>query len=145
MFTVTETVRIDRPIEDVFAFVADSRNRSLWDTTVISERLTSPGPLTVGSTLHSRLKAMGRDVDFDWRVTHFDPPTRMRITSTAGPLPTTFTLDVSKSGALSELRATIDASPGGLIRLVEPMVADAARTNLSAGLRRLKGLLEAGS
>ena len=51
MFTSTVAVVIARPLDEVFAFVADARNRPLWDDSVESEELTSPEPIGVDTTL----------------------------------------------------------------------------------------------
>ena len=142
MFTVVETVHIAHPLEGVFDFVADPRNRARWDASVISEELTSPGPMGVGSTLHSRLSAMGREVQFDWRVTVFDAPTVMGVVSTRGPLATGLALELAGDDSATELRATIEASPSGMMLLVEPVISQAVRSNLASGLARVKFLLE---
>lgn len=142
MFTVTEAVSIARSPQEVFDFLTDVRNHPQWDTMVISEELTSPEPVGVGSTIHSRLQAMGQEVDFDWRVTQFDPPTRMTIVSTAGPLPTSLNFEFAADGAACDVLATIEGSPTGMMQIVEPVIAEAVRTTLAAGLARAKALLE---
>ena len=142
MFTVTEAVSIARPCDEVFAFLADGRNRPQWDTTVISEELTSPEPVGVGSTIHSRMRAMGREVDFDWRVTQFDRPARMDIVSTSGAMPTSLTIEFTEAAAGCDVRATIEGSPEGMMRLVEPLIAETVRSTLATGLARAKDLLE---
>src|SRR3954469_18413362 len=109
MFTVIETVHIGHPIAGVFEFIADPRNRSRWDATVISEKLTSPGPIGVGSTLRSRLSAMGREVEFDWRVTSFEAPTAMAVESTNGPLETVLVLELAASGPVTAVKASIES------------------------------------
>ncbi|WP_439591387.1 SRPBCC family protein [Microbacterium sp.] len=86
MFTVSETVTIERPRAEVFDFLIDGRNRPQWDSSVVFEKLTPAEPVAVGSTIHSRLRAMGRESDFHWRVTQFDPPSRMSTLSTSGPV-----------------------------------------------------------
>lgn len=142
MFTVTEVVSIDRPIAEVFDFVGDARNRPQWDSSVISEELTSPEPIGVGSTIHTRMKAVGREVEFDWRVLEHEPPTGMTIASTSGPMDTTLHFVLTGTDAATVVRATIDANPTGMMRLVEPMISDAVRNNLSTGLARVKVILE---
>ena len=142
MFTVAETVSIARSPQDVFDFLTDGRNRSQWDTTVISEEVTSEGPVGVGSTIHTRMLAMGREVDFDWRVTAFEAPTRMSIVSTAGMLPTSLTFEFSPSGESCIATATIQGDPPGMLRFVEPMIAGGVRSTLATGLARAKAVLE---
>jgi hypothetical protein len=142
MFTVTETVSIARSAREAFEFFTDVSNRPTWDTTVISEELTSPGPVAVGSTIHTRMRAMGREVEFDWRVTQFDAPSRMAVASTAGLMSTSLTFDVTAVGAGCDVSATIAGEPEGMMQLVEPLIAQGVRSTLAAGLARAKTLLE---
>jgi hypothetical protein len=142
MFTVTESVSIDRSPQEVFDFFTDGRNRPRWDETVIFERLTSPEPVGVGSTIHTRMRTMGRESDFDWRVTEFIRPTRMAIVSTAGMLPTSLMFVFSAAADGCQASATIDGRPAGMLRIVEPMIAESVRSTLATGLQRAKALLE---
>ena len=66
---------IARPLDDVFAFVADARDRPRWDESVDTEELTSPEPIGVGSTVRTRLRSMGREYEYTWVVTEHEPPT----------------------------------------------------------------------
>lgn len=144
MFTVTETVSIQRSPQEVFEYLTNGRNRPQWDTTVISEELTSAGPVGVGSTIHTRMRAVGREVDFDWRVTHFDSPTRMGVVSTEGLMATSLLFEFAAVGDGCDVSATIEAEPEGMMRLVEPMIAGSVRSTLATGLARAKVLLEDG-
>ncbi|WP_439591122.1 SRPBCC family protein [Microbacterium sp.] len=142
MFTVSETVTIERPRAEVFDFLIDGRNRPTWDTSVVFEKLTSTGPVGVGSSIHSRLRAMGRESDFHWRVTQFDAPRRMATVSTSGPVQTSLLLEFAEQDASTTVHAAIEVDPTGLLRLVEPVIADNVRSTLVAGLARAKALLE---
>lgn len=142
MFTVTDTVTIARPRAEVFAFLTDGAQRPEWDETVVFERLTSPEPVGVGSTIHSRVRPMGRENDFHWRVTRYAPPEHLATVSTSGPVATEFDLAFTETDAGCTVRATIEATPGGLMRLVEPMIAETVRSTLEVSLSRAKTLLE---
>lgn len=142
MFTVIETITIDRPRAEVFAFLIDGETRPQWDESVVFERLTSPGPVAVGSTIHSRVRAVGRENDFHWRVTEFVASERLATVSTSGPVSTEFVLEFTDAGAGCAVRATIEAHPAGLMRLVEPMISETVRTTLGTSLARAKVLLE---
>ena len=43
------TVTIEKPVEEVFAFVLDPSNSARWQTGVVEERQTSDGPMGVGA------------------------------------------------------------------------------------------------
>ena len=77
MFTRSVEVLIRRPQDEVFAFVADARNRPMWDDSVDSEELTSPEPIGVGTTVRTRFRSMGREYEYLWEVVEHRPPTRM--------------------------------------------------------------------
>ncbi|TQK20156.1 polyketide cyclase/dehydrase/lipid transport protein [Microbacterium sp. SLBN-154] len=143
MFTVTEVVVIARSRADVFAYLTDAGRRPEWDDTVISEALTSPPPVGVGSTINSRMRVMGREVEFDWRVTEYVPPGRMAIASTRGTFPTSLLFDLADHAAGTRVSATIDGEPSGMLRLVEPMIEDTIRSTLATGLGRVVRILEA--
>lgn len=142
MITVTESVSIRRTPEDVFDFLTDGRNRPLWDASVISEELVSPPPFGVGSAVHTRLRAMGREVDFVWRVTRFARPDGMEVVSRSGPVPTSSSFRFTEDAGGCRVTAVITAEPTGFMRLVEPVIAEQVRSTLAAGLARAASLLE---
>ena len=144
MFTRTIAITIARPIEDVFAFVSDARNRPRWDESVDSEELTSPEPVGVGSTVRTRMRSMGRDYELGWEVVEHDPPTSQRIESTSGPFSTTLLYDLSEDGDGTLVRFSVTGRPAGALRLMQPLIARNTQRNLDQAFPRLKELLERG-
>ena len=143
MFTRNAAVVISRPSDQVFAFVADARNRPQWDESVDSEELTSPEPIGGGTTVRTKLTSMGREYEYTWEVVEHDPPHRMRIESTSGPFPTTLTYvlsDAADGGTAVEF--SVVARPGGVLRLFQPLIARNTQRNLDRGFARLKQVLE---
>jgi uncharacterized membrane protein len=145
MFTREIAVTIERPIEEVFAFVADARNRPSWDDSVDGEELTSPEPIGVGSTVRTTLRSMGRSLAITWVVTEHEPPTRMTIESTSGPFPTTLAYRLDERQGATAVHFSVTGRPRGALRLLEPMIARRTARNLDAAFPRLKQVLEAGS
>ena len=145
MFTSRLSIHIARPRGEVFEFVADARNRPRWDDSVESEELTSPEPIGVGSTVRTRMKSMGREYQYSWKVTEHDPPRRMAVESTSGPFPTTLVFDFSDQDGGTLVVASVTGSPTGAMRLFQPMIARTTQKNLDRAYPRLKNLLEAGS
>jgi hypothetical protein len=145
MFTKQVEVVIARPLDEVFAFVGDVRNRPSWDDSVDSEELTSPEPIGVGTTVRTRLTSMGRQYEYTWTIVEHEPPHGLRVESDSGPFPTTlvFQFDVHDDGTL--VQASVTGRPAGLMRLLEPMLARTTQKNLDRGYGRLKQLLETGT
>jgi carbon monoxide dehydrogenase subunit G len=142
VFTRRVAVHISRPPDEVFAFVADARNRPLWDDSVGTEELTSPEPIGVGSTVRTGLRSMGRDYVLTWEIVEHEPPRRQTIESTSGPFATTlaYQLRAQDDGTLVEFSVT--GRPTGLLRLLQPLIARNTQKNLDRGFPRLKHLLE---
>ena len=145
MFAKTATVQISRPPEEVFAFIADARNRPLWDESVGTEELTSPEPIGVGSTVRTGLRSMGRDYVLTWEVTEHEPPSRQTIESTSGPFPTTLAYRLSPQDGGTLVQFSVTGHPTGMLRLLQPLIARNTEKNLDRGFPRLKRLLETGT
>ncbi len=146
MFTRSVSVTIERPIDEVFAFVLDARNRPQWDESVDSEELTSPEPIGVGSTVRTKLRSMGRDYEIDWEIIECNTPSRIRIESTSGPFPTTLVFELKPAGeSTTRVDFSITGTPGGALRLFQLLIARTSQSNLNKAFPRLKRLLETGS
>jgi carbon monoxide dehydrogenase subunit G len=145
VFTREVAVEIARPPDEVFAFVADARNRPLWDESVDSEELTSPEPIGVGSTVRTGLRSMGRDYVLTWEIVEHDPPSRQTIESRSGPFATTLAYRLSPQGQGTLVEFSITGRPTGMLRLLQPLIARTTQRNLDRGFPRLKRLLETGA
>jgi carbon monoxide dehydrogenase subunit G len=145
MFTKSVEVEIARPIDEVFAFVSDARNRPRWDEGVESEELTSPEPIGVGSTVRTTMRSRGGKRQIDWRITEHDPPSHQRIESTSGPFPTTLIYRLEPRGEATAVSFSVTGDPSGVMKLLQPLVGRMVQANLDSGFPRLKRLMETGS
>jgi uncharacterized protein YndB with AHSA1/START domain len=72
------TVVIDRPIEEVFAFLADGENDPKFSPRVLEIEKATDGPPGVGTVYSSTVKDAGVKTKREFKLTEFDPPTRIR-------------------------------------------------------------------
>jgi carbon monoxide dehydrogenase subunit G len=144
VFTRRVAVQISCPPDEVFAFIADARNRPLWDESVDTEELTSPEPIGVGSTVRTRLRSMGRDYVLTWEIVEHDPPSRQTIESTSGPFATTLAYQLSAQDGGTLVEFSVTGRPTGMLRLLQPLIARNTQKNLDRAFPRLKQVLEAG-
>ena len=77
------TTLIDRPIEEVFAFLADGENDPKFSPRVLEIAKTTDGPPGVGTVYASTVKDAGVKTKREFKLTEFDPPTRIRWTETS--------------------------------------------------------------
>ena len=71
---------VDRPIEEVFAFLADGTNDPKFSPRVKEIRKATDGPVGVGTVFESKVKDAGVTTDRTFEVTEFERPTRIRWT-----------------------------------------------------------------
>ena len=69
---------IDRPIDEVFAFLADGENDPKFSSRVLEIAKTTDGPPGVGTVYASTVKDGGVKFKREFRLSAFDPPTRIR-------------------------------------------------------------------
>jgi hypothetical protein len=71
---------IDRPIEDVFAFLADGTNDPKFSPRVQQIQQTTDGPVGLGTVFESKVKDAGMTTNRKFELTGFEAPTRIRWT-----------------------------------------------------------------
>ena len=83
------TVVIDRPIDEVFAFLADGENDKKFSARVLEIAKTTDGPPGVGTLYASTVKDGGIKFKREFRLTEFEPSTKIRWAETStGPVVT---------------------------------------------------------
>jgi uncharacterized protein YndB with AHSA1/START domain len=138
-------VVIERPIEEVFAFVTDPNNDPLWQSTSLETEQTSEGPVDAGTTFRNTSKFLGRRIDSTYEVTENDPPHKQCVRITSGPIPGSGCyLFEPANGGSTRFTQIFEAEAGGFFRLAEPLVARAIRRQMEADMETLKDLLESG-
>jgi uncharacterized protein YndB with AHSA1/START domain len=81
------TVMIDRPIDEVFAFLADGENDTKFSARVLEIAKTTDGPIGVGTVYASTVKDGGVKFKRQFKLTEFDAPTKIRWTEiSTGPV-----------------------------------------------------------
>ncbi len=67
---------IDRPINDVFEFLADGTNDPKFSPRVQQIKQTTDGPVGVGTVFESTVKDAGMTTHRQFEVTRFEAPTQ---------------------------------------------------------------------
>jgi len=72
------TTVVDRPIEEVFGFLADGTNDPKFSPRVLEISKTTDGPVGVGTVFKSTVKDAGMKTSREFKITEFESPTRIR-------------------------------------------------------------------
>lgn len=144
MIETSTSIEIERPADDVFAFVSEFANNPRWQRGQRSCRWTSEPPLRVGSTYDQHARFLGRDMVNAFRVVDLDPGRRVTFTSTSGTFPLTITRTVEPlTDGRSRFTEHVRGEPGGFFRLAEPLLRPLVKATIKRDFPRLRALLEA--
>ena len=137
-----QSVVINRPVEQVFAFISDLENDPPWSGAAEMRR-TSPGPVGVGTTFQQRDRLLGRRLELTLRVVGYEPDRKVTITTASRRLSFSGTRMVEPVGQGATRVTFVGAGrAGGVWRPAEPLLAAVGGRRLRRQLGRLKRLLE---
>ncbi len=129
--------RIDRPPEEVWAYLTDFRNAKDWMTGVEDLAPTSAWPLEIGTRLS--FKARGKERES--RVTALEPGRRIALTSTQGGVTAIYTYTLGRDGDGTEVTLEAVCRAAGAWRLLHPLIALAMKHSDSRQLANLKAAM----
>src|SRR5215211_5115244 len=140
---VTATGSIDRPRDQVAAFLRDPANDTEWIGGLRSARLLTPGPVRVGSQVERVAGFLGRRVEYVNEITELTAD-RLAMRSVRSPFPMRITYGHRDAGdGTTEVSVRVEGDAGRFYALVGPLLGLAVRRSVTRDLRNLKQALEA--
>jgi uncharacterized membrane protein len=143
VITLETSFEIERPVEIVFAYVADMRNTPQWEAAVKEAQVSPDGPPAVGTQVKAVGTFLGVKLEATFEITALEPNRCFTYKGGAGPAVGETTYRFEPVGAGTRLSATFHLEPGGLFKLAEPLLASQTKKQMEADGQRLKALLEA--
>lgn len=137
---IKASIEIERPVEHVFAFVADVTNMPRWQSQVIET--TSAEPPALGATFEQRVQTPMRDVHAVGQITEFVEGRKFAILTAGGPMRTHAAFDFSEADGVTTVAMQLDVDATKAFKLALPVVARAMNKNAPESLATLKALLE---
>lgn len=146
MKPVRNTVEIDRPSGEVFAFLDDVTNNTRWLKGMQSCTWTTEPPVHIGSRYEQVARFLGKEIRTSFEVTAHEPDRRVAIESREGssfPLTVTREVELIDDGR-SRVIETVESDPSGFYRVAQPLLRAMVARNIARDYRALKALLERG-
>ncbi|MGW1773832.1 SRPBCC family protein [Streptomyces sp. NPDC002104] len=140
-------VEIDRPVAEVFAYLADGRNDPEFSPRVLRITRTPDGPTAVGTVFRSTVKDAGMKTGREFAITALDAPARIRWTELSRNLVTAEGgYDLAElPGGRTRLRVFNTLTGHGFGHLLVGLALSAARKDAPDFGRRIKAAVEASS
>jgi uncharacterized protein YndB with AHSA1/START domain len=144
VFRIESAVSISRPVEAVFAFVADANNDKRWRSMVVETRWLSGTPGQVGARYRQVLSQPGSTYEADSEVTAAEPNRRLAFQTFArDQVKLNGTWSFAPEGVHTRLRLTLEVELLGMKRLAQPVIRVAMQRGFDEALGKLKAHLEA--
>jgi len=142
MFVVDSVVEIERPVPEVFDFVADMTQAPLWQSGLHLVERIPPGPVRVGSEHVFERRFAGRTLKSRNRITELQPPSRIAFEIPHGWVSGSAAYEVTPVDGGSRVACRMLFRARGLGRLAEPLLARVLRHDSRRDDQRLKAVLE---
>ena len=141
MFTIQQTVTIARPVDQVFAFLAEPDNIPRWRPDVL-EVTSGGGRLQMGSEFDEVIHFGGRKTQ-TFRVNMFEPNETLEVAAIAGlGIRPTQRYALSNTDGSTSVSIRVTVRTQGLFRLLEPLLPKMIAAKWRDYAERLRALLE---
>jgi len=134
-------VVIERPLEQVFAFISDPSRWPEW-TSGLLEGHASETPIRKGTQLTAVMKFLGRRIDTRIEITEYELNKRVASRTTSPVyMEHSYTFETTKGGTRVHFLAEGESS--GLFKLAEPVISRMYQRQSEGDFQTAKEILEA--
>ncbi|NIS83498.1 MAG: hypothetical protein GTO14_25620 [Anaerolineales bacterium] len=143
MIKIEHSVVINRPVEEVFAFLEDSQNDPKWQAGVLEVEQTSEGAIEVGTTFREVRKFLGRRLESTYEISEYELNKKFAFKATSGPIPYSISTTFEPAAGGTKVSVLGEAEVGGFFKLGEAVVSRTFANALEADFDSLKAIMEA--
>ena len=134
------TVRIDRPLADVFGYLTDVEKAPEWQSSALE--VSAEGEIGVGTRIREKRNLLGRRAESTFEVTEYEPGRKFSLRVLSGPLPFEVRHTLVPDGEGTRLDWVAEADTSRFPKLAVRMMAGTVERQFKADLERLKRVLE---
>lgn len=144
MVRITDSTRIDCPVEEVWKFMSDPSNTPKWYQGIMEVRQISEGPIAVGTTFKAVVHYRGRSLVLGARCIVLNQNIELTWEFTAGP--TRGSKDSWRMEPIDEqstrLTRVFDLRASGAWRVIQPIIARGTKRAHEAEIHNVKRIVE---
>ncbi len=133
---------INRPIDEVFDFVADERNEPKYNPQMTLAEMVTQAPIGVGAKFHVVITGVGRAADTTVEYTEFDRPRRLGSTTHLSNMDISGKLLFEPQGQSTKMKWLWNIEPRGFLKLLGPIVRRMGERQEMAIWTGLKNVME---
>lgn len=137
------TVRIARPIDDVFTFVSDPHNFPQWNSAVQAVRKTSETEPGAGATYTMERELPSGRAWNELEIVACERPNEFSIRTTSGPTPFVYRYRLSSENGVTVVHLDAKVELEGAVAMLGPLARRAVKKGVDDNFATLKQILEA--
>jgi uncharacterized protein YndB with AHSA1/START domain len=141
MALITRTQVIERPVDEVFAAVADAGNFAAWNPTIKASRRLDVGEVGNGSRFEWQLRGFGKVIQ---EFQEFRRNEQLRIVPQLKSISGGHRFLFTRQGDTTRIDHELEMVPKGIFRLFAPMIARTGQRNLRDTAAALEAHLDSG-
>jgi hypothetical protein len=143
MTRLEASVLINKPVEDIFAFLNVAENHPKFVPGMLEFKKTSPGPLgQVGATVRGVRRFLGRRMELPYEITEYEPNNKLGMRGVMGPIRFKDGYVLDALGNSTRVKFWLEPTVTGLMKLAKPFVILIGKTHADETLANLKKTLE---
>jgi uncharacterized protein YndB with AHSA1/START domain len=142
MIEVKGEIVIERPVDEVFDFVANEENEPQYNPQMRLAQKITDGAIGVGTSYRAEMTGRGRAVSMTIEFTEYDRPRRLAEQVQMKSMDLTGGLSFDPVDGGTRMRWSWDLEPHGVLRFMRPIVASMGRRQERRIWTNLKQLLE---
>ncbi len=122
MTTISKSIVVPRPAEDVFGYLADFSNTAEWDPGVAEATKVTEGPVGVGSRFDLVALFRSRRIPISYVVTLYEPSSRVVLVGSNQNFQGTDDIGVSPEGDGARVDWDVVFEMKGLRKIFQPFL-----------------------
>ena len=142
MAKVNGAILINRPVEQVFDYVADQRNEPIYNPRMLQSEKITDGPIGVGTRFRATARSGRRVAEMLIEITEYHKARRLGSRTTMSSVDVNGGLTFEPVDGATRMSWSWEVSPRGPLRLLGPLVARLGRRQEQTIWNGLKTQLE---
>ena len=141
MLKFSADIKVNRPVEKVFAWLTNAENQGKFDKSSLKMELLTPGPWRAGSQFRELRDMGGRKTEVLSEIAELEPNRLFVIRSKTGPI-WLGTWVFEPEGTGTRLHWTGQLTMNGFARLLEPLIGKQMNNQITKQFAQLPQLIE---
>ena len=134
-------IEVERPIEDVFAYLADFENVPSWNYAIAETEKTSDGPVGVGTT-YRQVRTLPSRSEETFELTVYEPHRSLGLSGTLGPFAAELEYRLEPVERGTRVTNQVELQPRGILGMVGQLAGSRVKEAVADNLAALKRILE---